>query len=141
MAVKKRPEPEQEPEDVASRGWHFDRRIPIAILVAFAVQSGSALWWASKLDSRVGVLESMMSEAKSLFSRVTTVENSASVNAQTLSRAIGALETISTRVGNVETRAAGVEGKVDQINAGVTDLKNTLNSITEVQVKPNPPGK
>ncbi len=44
------------------RQWHLDRRTPISIIVALAIQTGAALWWASKLDSRVEFLERQFNE-------------------------------------------------------------------------------
>lgn len=33
--------------------WHLDRRVPIALILALLAQSGTAVWWASKMESRV----------------------------------------------------------------------------------------
>src|SRR5437763_876989 len=38
-------------------GWQVDRHIPVAILLALALQSGGALWWAASMSTRVDQLE------------------------------------------------------------------------------------
>lgn len=37
--------------------WHLDRRVPLALIIAILIQSGGFIWFFSKLDSRVAVLE------------------------------------------------------------------------------------
>lgn len=44
-------------EDPQTREWHLDRRIPVAMLGAFLLQGSALVWWAAKMDSRVGILE------------------------------------------------------------------------------------
>ena len=44
--------PAQPPEQ-----WHLDKKVPIAIIVAICIQTGGLIWWAARLESRVGSLE------------------------------------------------------------------------------------
>ena len=37
--------------------WHLDRKVPIGIIIALVMQTFGILIWATKLDSRVGYLE------------------------------------------------------------------------------------
>ena len=37
--------------------WHLDRKVPIGIIIAIVLQTCAILIWATRLDSRVGVLE------------------------------------------------------------------------------------
>jgi hypothetical protein len=37
--------------------WHLDKRVPIGIIFAMLGQMAGALWFASKLDSRILALE------------------------------------------------------------------------------------
>jgi len=37
--------------------WTLDRRIPLALILAIFLQSGSAIWWAAGVSGRLGVLE------------------------------------------------------------------------------------
>ena len=41
----------------AGDGWHLDKKVPISIIAALLIQSATALWFLSKLDSRVFALE------------------------------------------------------------------------------------
>lgn len=41
-----------------SQSWHLDRKVPIGLIVAVALQTCALLIWGTKLDSRVGYLES-----------------------------------------------------------------------------------
>lgn len=40
-------------EDPAAMSWHFDRRIPIALIVTIIIQTGAAIWWASSVNSYI----------------------------------------------------------------------------------------
>lgn len=44
--------------DPLAENWHLDRKVPIGIIAAMLMQLAGALWFASKLDSRVLALES-----------------------------------------------------------------------------------
>jgi hypothetical protein len=35
------------------QAWHLDRRVPIALIVALAVQTSGIVWWAASLSGRV----------------------------------------------------------------------------------------
>ena len=37
--------------------WHLDKRVPIALIVAIAVQSTAAVWWAATQTARVDAVE------------------------------------------------------------------------------------
>ena len=37
--------------------WHLDKRVPISIICVLVGQMTLGIWFASKLDSRVGALE------------------------------------------------------------------------------------
>jgi hypothetical protein len=39
------------------RQWHLDRKVPIALIVALAVQTSAVSWWAATLSARVDLLE------------------------------------------------------------------------------------
>jgi hypothetical protein len=38
-------------------GWKLDKHVPLAVMLAIAVQTAGLIWYASKLDSRVSSLE------------------------------------------------------------------------------------
>lgn len=36
-----------------SESWHLDKRVPLALMFALAVQTGGALWWAASISAEV----------------------------------------------------------------------------------------
>lgn len=48
--------------------WHLDKKVPIALIFAILVQTGTAFWFASAIDTRVAQLERQgaVQEARSL---------------------------------------------------------------------------
>jgi len=44
-------------QDPASESWHLDKRVPIVLIITLTLNSALGIWYASKLDSRVGFLE------------------------------------------------------------------------------------
>lgn len=44
-------------QTISDKEWHLDKKVPIALIGAIALQTGAALWWASGLNTRVGQLE------------------------------------------------------------------------------------
>lgn len=57
-----------------AQSWSIDKHIPVALIFAIAVQTGGALWWAAKVDSRISVLENNTTANNQLMERVTKVE-------------------------------------------------------------------
>jgi hypothetical protein len=64
--------------DRSDANWHLDRKVPVALMMTmflmFAGQSATALWWASKMDSRVENLEKQNASAAPMPDRLTRVE-------------------------------------------------------------------
>lgn len=58
----------------ADARWHLDKRIPIAIILAIAVQSGAGIWWAASVDGRVTSLERQVQTSAPDRERLTRVE-------------------------------------------------------------------
>ena len=48
----------------------FDKKIPIAVIIGFLVQFGGFIWYGSKLDSRVSILELQVIKNSSDISRL-----------------------------------------------------------------------
>lgn len=44
-------------QDEIEAVWHLDKRVPIALIIAIAVQSGSMVWWAASASERLNALE------------------------------------------------------------------------------------
>lgn len=45
-------------KDEATGKWHLDKRVPITLIVTIIIQTVSFVWFFSKMDSRIGSLES-----------------------------------------------------------------------------------
>lgn len=51
--------------------WHFDKKVPIALIVTIVVQTVAVVWWASGIHHRVATVEAMQLV---LASRTTSIE-------------------------------------------------------------------
>jgi len=68
--------------DKSDASWHFDRKVPIALIVTlvimFSGQTFTAIWWGAKTDSRIESLEKQSTVAVPISSeqgtRLTRVE-------------------------------------------------------------------
>ena len=56
------------------RHWHLDKRVPIAMIVAIAMQSFGAVWWASGVNQRVVALETAWTTSAPQADRLSRVE-------------------------------------------------------------------
>lgn len=60
--------------------WQLDKHVPVAVILAVVVQTGSILWWGAKVDSRVAAIEEhirkeeIKSMAASLPDRMARIE-------------------------------------------------------------------
>lgn len=54
--------------------WHLDRRVPLAMILAIIMQTGTFIWWASSLSERVNTLERERIAAAPQGDRLTRVE-------------------------------------------------------------------
>lgn len=45
--------------------WHLDKKVPITILLALAINAFAGIWWASKLESRIERVEQLFLEQRS----------------------------------------------------------------------------
>ena len=55
--------------------WHFDKRIPLALIGTILVQTGAAFWWASSINERVAALESWRHDTKGLSAEIAVVQS------------------------------------------------------------------
>jgi hypothetical protein len=60
--------------DPASRHWHLDKRIPVAIIITLAIQTGGAIWFASGISHRVDSLERQQISSASQGDRIIRLE-------------------------------------------------------------------
>lgn len=70
-------------------GWRVDRNIPVALIVAVAIQLVAAVWWGSQMDARVSHLEAVQRATPNPSERIVRVE-------------VG-LEAIKERLGEIKT--------------------------------------
>ena len=52
--------------------WHLDKKVPITIIGAMLFQAAIAVWFASKLDTRVAVIEDKLIEQTTINKRQDT---------------------------------------------------------------------
>lgn len=43
--------------DGDDKHWHLDRKVPIALIVTLAIQTGCFIWWLASVNARVEQLE------------------------------------------------------------------------------------
>lgn len=58
----------------SDRHWTLDKKIPLALILMLCIQSGTAIWWAAKTDTRITALEASKIEAAPQADRLTRVE-------------------------------------------------------------------
>jgi len=44
-------------EQEGQTGWHLDKRVPLALILALVVQTGTIIWWASSVSARLDNVE------------------------------------------------------------------------------------
>lgn len=54
--------------------WHLDKRVPIALIVAIAVQTGGVVWWGATTAERLNALERNVAAASTQPERLAKVE-------------------------------------------------------------------
>lgn len=74
------------------QSWHLDKKIPIAIILTIALQTGGFVWFTARLDGRVEVLE--RSEVRATIT--------APVQADRLTRVEVKVENIAEGVNRIE---------------------------------------
>lgn len=70
---KKRGKALQDPM-TQDRHWHLDRRVPIALMLSIAFQTGIFIWWAAQLSERVNTLERGAISSAPNSDRITRME-------------------------------------------------------------------
>lgn len=45
-------------------GWHLEKKVPISIIFALAINSCAGVWWASRVESRIERIEVLFLEQK-----------------------------------------------------------------------------
>lgn len=71
--------------------WHLDKKVPVALILTIAVQTGAFIWWLSAQSAR---LETVAAENAAQDSRINTLEgttNAQAVNSATVAAQIAAV--------------------------------------------------
>ena len=55
-------------------GWHLDRRVPVALIIAIVTQTLGIVWWAATISARVDGLEGRISGMTGYASRLARLE-------------------------------------------------------------------
>jgi hypothetical protein len=76
--------------------FRLDRRIPVALVFAFVLQTGGALFWAGSAAQRIAEVERQSQTHAGAIERVVRLEE---------------------RVGAMQSQLARIETKIDQMNA------------------------
>lgn len=90
------------PKDPAEVSWHFDRRIPIALIVTIAIQTFGIVWWASWANSQI-----VAGQATDV-----TLANADTALAERLKDVEGANNDVNVRLARFEVL---LEGQTDQL--------------------------
>jgi hypothetical protein len=73
----------EESHDFSSH-WHLDKRVPITILLAIAVQTGTWIWWASNASTRLDAVERKVEAAAPQAERIIRLDEKMSTVQQNL---------------------------------------------------------
>lgn len=84
--------------EVNNEAWRIDRRVPLPLLLALAVQALGAVWWAATLEGRMVAMESKYDQ---LISQ-------------------------SQQVMKQDRRVTILETKIDSLSQDIRDLKNLI---------------
>ena len=86
---------------MTTEGWHLDKKVPITIIVALALQTLGFIYvgtaWKTEIDFRVNNLEQLNNDRKSQEGRIIAVEQQLNYITESLKRIEAKLE---SSVGN-----------------------------------------
>lgn len=58
-----------------NESWHVDKKIPLALIIAILVQTGTAFWWASSVSEKVENLELWQKESKNVSTDIAVIKS------------------------------------------------------------------
>jgi Tfp pilus assembly protein PilO len=59
--------------------WHLDKRVPVALILALCVQTGTAIWWAAGLSADVAVMQARQDRQETAIEATRTTANQQAV--------------------------------------------------------------
>ncbi|SFO58344.1 hypothetical protein SAMN04488056_108189 [Cohaesibacter marisflavi] len=84
--------------DTNMEAWRIDRRVPLPLLLALALQAMAAVWWAASLEGRMVAIEAKYDQL---------IKQSQQVLSQ-------------------DRRVTILETKIDSLSQDIKDLKNLI---------------
>jgi len=94
--------------------WHLDRKVPIALIITIAIQSGMAIWWASSIESR---MNSVSQSDLSQTARIGQVENS--------------VQTQAVSAATLAAQLQAVKETLDDVRASQRETNNLLRQMVQ----------
>ena len=89
--------------------WHLDKRIPIALILAIILQVSGAVYWASKMESRI--------EANT--SRIEVVDRDMSRLSRQIAAMAEASNTQAIQLGRIEEQITGLRSDIGRLVAAI----------------------
>lgn len=83
--------------DPASAGWHWDKRVPVALIITLVVQTVSLGIWIGSINSRVSSLEESRISSADAPTRIVRVETKIEIMQATIDRVDGKLDRLIQR--------------------------------------------
>ena len=77
--------------------WHLDKRVPIALILTLLLQMGTAIWWASRMDTRVSIVEDHIANSNA-HNRAQHERFSAGINTNTRDIAVVTADVANTNI-------------------------------------------
>lgn len=87
--------------------WHLDKRVPIALILALVLQVAAAVYWASKMESRI--------EANT--ARIEIVDRDLSRVGRQIAGVTEAANTQAVQMGRIEEQISGLRGDIERLVA------------------------
>jgi len=103
-------------KDPAEASWHFDRRIPIALIVTIAVQTFGIVWWASWVNSQI-----VAGQATDV-----TLANADVAIAVRLKDVEGATNDVNVRLARFEVLLEGAADQIKEQRAILTQIRDSV---------------
>lgn len=87
---------------MVAQGRRIDKHIPVAVILAIIIQTCGAIWWASRVESRINNLESQQAHVIKRDERIRQLETDVPV--------------IREKLNNIEKSTDRIEKKLDKIS-------------------------
>ena len=115
--------------DETPEPWHFDKKVPLALIGTLIVQTITVVWWASGIHHRVATVEAMQLV---LASRTTTIEAASRTE-------VAALRTeLQTRNERTLEGQRSLSEQIIEQRADVKAIRTTLGGWRVVWTTPPP---